>query len=89
MVMAASGAVDHAELAELGAEHFGGVQTEAPAGLGYTADPSLFSGSDVRDYNDNLEFGHFALAFEGLRWTDPDIFTLMLCQSLLGTFDAR
>jgi len=32
---------------------------------------------------------HFALAFEGLKWTDPDVFTLMLCQSLLGVYDKK
>ena len=32
---------------------------------------------------------NFALAFEGLKWTDPDVFTLMLCQSLLGTYDKK
>ena len=36
-----------------------------------------------------MEQGHFAIAFEGLKWTDPDIFSLMLCQSLLGTYDAK
>ena len=30
-----------------------------------------------------------ALAFEGLKWTDPDIFALMLAQSLLGQYDAK
>lgn len=89
MVMAASGAVDHTQLADLAQEHFGSVPTEAPPGFAYEVEPSLFSGSDVRDYNDDMEEGHFALAFEGLKWTDPDTFTLMLCQSLLGTFDAR
>ena len=45
--------------------------------------------SQVRDFNDDMDTGHFALAFEGLSWTDPDIFTLMLTQSLIGTFDAK
>ena len=25
----------------------------------------------------------------GLSWTDPDVFSLMLCQSLLGTYDRK
>jgi len=36
-----------------------------------------------------LPQAHFTLAFEGLKWTDPDIYTLMLCQSLLGTYDSK
>ena len=43
----------------------------------------------MRDYNDDMDCGHFALAFEGLSWTDPDVFTLMLSQSLIGTYDIK
>jgi len=91
MVVAAAGAVDHEELVKLSGEYFGGVPTVAPEGYRYTDDaPSLFSGSDVRDYKDgDMPLAHFAIAFEGLKWTDPDVFTLMLCQSLLGVFDAK
>ena len=89
MVFAASGAVEHEQLAELVDKNFGKVPSEAPAGLTYEDSPSLFTGADVRDYNDDMETAHFALAFEGLKWTDPDIFSLMLCQSLLGTYDAK
>jgi len=89
MVFAASGAVEHNQLVDLCGEHFGGVASEAPPGYTYEREPSLFSGADVRDYNDDMDFGHFALAFEGLKWTDPDVFTLMLCQSLLGVYDHK
>jgi len=89
MVFAASGAVDHSQLTDLVGEHFGSVPTEAPPGHTFDYEQSLFSGSDVRDFNDDMELGHFALAFEGLRWTDPDIFALMMCQSLLGTYDVK
>jgi len=89
MVFAASGAVDHDQLTDLAEQHFGGVATEAPAGMTYEDLPSLFTGADVRDFNDDMATAHFALAFEGLKWTDPDIFSLMLCQSLLGTYDVK
>jgi processing peptidase subunit beta len=89
MVLAASGAVDHDELTTLAGDYFGGVPEFAPDGYTFDYEPSLFSGADVRDYNDDMELGHFALAFEGLSWTDPDMFSLMLCQSLLGYFDKK
>jgi len=89
MVVAAAGAVDHSELVSLTGEYFGGVPTTAPAGYEFEDSPSLFSGSDVRDYKDDMPAAHMALAFEGLKWTDPDVFTLMLCQSLLGTYDEK
>lgn len=89
MVLAAAGAVDHDELVKLGGDYFGGVPTVAPAGYTFEEEPTLFSGSDVRDYNDAMPSANFALAFEGLPWTDPDIFSLMLCQSLLGIYDSK
>ena len=89
MVVAAAGAVDHGELVNAVGEHFGGVQESAPPGYEFEDTPSLFTGADVRDYDDDMPMAHFALAFEGLSWTHPDIFTLMLCQTLLGFLEPR
>lgn len=89
MVMAAAGAVDHDELTKLAGDYFGGVPAVPPDGLTYENLPSLFSGADVRDYNDDMPVAHFALAHEGLSWTHPDVFPLMLCQSLLGVVDKK
>ena len=63
--------------------------TVAPAGHDYENHASLFCGADVRDFKEDMPAANFALAFEGLKWTDPDVFTLMLCQSLLGTYDKK
>jgi processing peptidase subunit beta len=89
MVLAAAGAVDHDEVAKLAGDYFGGVPTVAPDGLQYENLPSLFTGADVREYNDDMPLAHFALAHEGLSWTHPDVFPLMLCQTLLGTVDKK
>lgn len=61
----------------------------APEGYDYEHMPSLFTGADVRDYRDDMDTTHLAISFEGLKWTDPDVFTLMLCQSILGSYDAK
>ena len=63
--------------------------TVAPAGHDYENHASLFCGAHVRDFKEDMPAANFALAFEGLKWTDPDVFTLMLCQSLLGTYDKK
>jgi processing peptidase subunit beta len=89
MVLVGAGAVNHDQLHKLGDQYFGGVPTTAPDGLAFEDMPSLFSGSDFRDYNDDASHTNFALSFEGLPWTHPDVFTLMLCQSLLGTYDSK
>ena len=65
------------------------MQESAPPGYEFEDTPSLFTGADVRDYDDDMPMAHFALAFEGLSWTHPDIFTLMLCQTLLGFLEPR
>jgi len=88
VVVAAAGAVDHDSLVTLAGDHFGSMQSEAPPGYDFEYQPSLFSGGDVRDYNDSMGEAHFALSFEGLSWTDPDIYTLMLAQSLIGSYDS-
>ncbi|EOD37758.1 hypothetical protein EMIHUDRAFT_446942 [Emiliania huxleyi CCMP1516] len=89
MVLAAAGAVEHDQVLDLASEYFGGVPTVAPAGHDYENHASLFCGADVRDFKEDMPAANFALAFEGLKWTDPDVFTLMLCQSLLGTYDKK
>merc|ERR1719238_2165339 len=89
MVLAGAGAVDHDQLTDLAEKHFGGVPALAPPGYDYEVEASLFSGADVRDYNDDMAEAHWAISFEGLKWTDPDIFSLILCQSLLGTYDSK
>merc|ERR1719240_925481 len=54
MVFAAAGAVEHDSLVQIVGDHFGHVPTEAPGGLTYEDAPSLFTGADVRDYNDDM-----------------------------------
>ena len=64
MVLAASGAVDHEQLVKLSGEYFGGVPSQAPGGYERLR-ALLFSGAEVRDHDDDMELGHFALSFEG------------------------
>lgn len=46
MVVAAAGAVDHKQLCDLAAEHFGALPTAPKDGLQVSFDPALFTGSD-------------------------------------------
>ena len=89
MVVAAAGAVEHEQISSLVDQHFGKMPSVAPEGYSFEDTPSLFSGSDVRDFREDMPLTHFALSFEGLKWTDPDTFPLMLCQSLLGVYDKK
>ena len=49
--------------------------------------PSMFTGSDVRIRDPDMPKLHFALAFKGAAWTDPDAVPLMVIQSLIGAWN--
>lgn len=48
MVIAGAGAVDHAELCGLAAEHFGKLPSAPPGGVELAMEPAVFTGSDYR-----------------------------------------
>ena len=43
-------------------------------------DPFLWTGSDVRSREPDLPTIHFAVAFKGASWSDPDSVALMVMQ---------
>ncbi|KAJ3074795.1 55 kDa erythrocyte membrane protein [Podochytrium sp. JEL0797] len=84
MVLAAAGGVDHEALVKLAETHFGHLK---PA----TTKPQLvrptFIGSDVRARYDDHPTAHIALAVEGVSWTNPDYWPLLVAQSVVGSWD--
>ena len=50
-------------------------------------DPATFTGSDVRIRDPDLPLLHFAVAFRGAAWTDPDSIALMVMQTMIGAWD--
>jgi mitochondrial-processing peptidase subunit beta len=48
MVIAGAGAVDHSELCDLAAKHFGNLPTVAPGAAAVAMEPAIFTGSDYR-----------------------------------------
>ena len=51
--------------------------------------PAYFTGSDVRVRDPDLPKLHFAVAFKGASWTDPDAIPLMVIQSIIGAWNNR
>lgn len=86
-VIAAAGAVDHKQLVDLTAQHFGGLKTGSGVAQAQKADPVLFTGSDKRIRYDSMKEAHIALAFQGASWTSEYSLPLMLMQTLLGSWD--
>ena len=49
--------------------------------------PAIFTGSEVRINDPDLDTVNLAVAFRGAGWTDPDCIPLMVMQTILGTWD--
>jgi len=87
MVLAAAGAVDHNQLVDLTTKFFGKVPTVSKRPI--KMEPAAFTGSDIRDRFDDMPEAHVALAFPTAGWNDPDTYTLMVIQHLLGSWDGK
>ena len=79
MVLAAAGAIDHAELVSLGREHF----SEMPTLRSNGAEPAKFTGGERRETRE-LEQAHVTLAFEGPAYGDEDYYAAQIFSSVLG-----
>eukprot|EP00457_Paulinella_chromatophora_P004389 gb/GEZN01004401.1/.p1 GENE.gb/GEZN01004401.1/~~gb/GEZN01004401.1/.p1 ORF type:complete len:491 (+),score=78.41 gb/GEZN01004401.1/:33-1505(+) len=87
MVIAAAGAVEHKQIAELAQKHFGSVPREAPNGRKVNLMPAYYTGSDIRIREDDIDMAHVAYAFPTFGWKDPDNYPLMVMQSMLGAWE--
>jgi processing peptidase subunit beta len=89
MVLVGTGGVDHAELVKLAEKHFSSLPTSAkPIRLGAsTHTKPAFIGSEVRLRDDTLGAAHIAIAVEGVGWSSPDYFPMMVLQSIFGNWD--
>jgi len=84
MVIAGAGGVDHKQLTELAAKHF---QFPANKDTAPELPKPVFTGSSVLSRDDENPKAHAIVAFPSVSWSDPDFFSLMLLQVLLGSWD--
>jgi processing peptidase subunit beta len=87
MVIAGAGGLEHKDLVSLSEKLFGNVPKGPPEGKKAVKLPAVFTGSDYRCRDDSLHMSHFALAFPTCGWLDPDYFTLMVIQLMLGSWN--
>ncbi|KAK5934436.1 hypothetical protein CgunFtcFv8_014836 [Champsocephalus gunnari] len=87
MVLSAAGGVNHEELVGLAKSHFSGVSFEYEDDAIPVLAPCRFSGSEIRMRDDALPLCHVAIAVEGANTSSPDIVTLMVANSIIGSFD--
>ncbi|KAF2401608.1 mitochondrial-processing peptidase-like protein subunit beta [Trichodelitschia bisporula] len=92
MVLVGSGGVPHQQLVDLAEKYFAGVpnaptsQAAAAIAAAQKAKPD-FVGSEVRIRDDTLPTANIAIAVEGVGWKDPDYFTALVTQAIVGNWD--
>jgi processing peptidase subunit beta len=89
MVLVGTGGVEHAELVKLAEKHFSSLPVSPnPIPLGRLAHPKTsFVGSEVRIRDDDIPTANIAIAVEGVGWSSPDYFPMMVMQSIFGNWD--
>ena len=92
MVLVGAGGVPHEQLVELAQQQFADLPREPPSyaarnlAAAQKAKPD-FIGSEVRLRDDNMPTANIAIAVEGVSWKDPDYFTALVTQAIVGNWD--
>lgn len=86
MVIAAAGGVKHEEVVAQAEKLF----SKIPAGTTHANIREVhtdFVGSEIKIRNDDHPTAHVAIGVEGVGWTHPDHFTMLVLQVLIGAWD--
>jgi processing peptidase subunit beta len=88
MVLVGSGGIPHQQLVELAEKYFAKVPA-TQSGLNSAVAKAIpdFVGSEVRMRDDTMSTAHIAIAVEGVGWNDPDYFTALVTQAIVGNWD--
>jgi processing peptidase subunit beta len=92
MVLVGAGGVPHEQLVDLAEKYFANLPSEA---VDYSAKSVVaeqkakpdFIGSEVRLRDDTMGTANIAIAVEGVSWSDPDYFTALVTQAIVGNWD--
>ncbi|KAK5049485.1 hypothetical protein LTR84_004414 [Exophiala bonariae] len=92
MVLVGAGGVPHEELVKLAEKHLGGLRSAPPTSFAAEVAAEQkrkpdFVGSEVRLRDDTIPTAHIAIAVEGVSWKDPDFFTALVTQAIVGNWD--
>lgn len=89
MVLVGAGGVPHEELVSLAEKHFGNIPSSgSSASIGSPRGQSpQFVGSEIRIRDDTMPTANIALAVEGCSWNDPDYWSMLVCQAIIGNYD--
>lgn len=86
MILVGAGGVKHEELVNIASKAF----TSLPkSGNVPQLTKPAFIGSQVIHFDSDKRDIHLALGFEGVSFSDPDYFTLMVLQAIIGSWDVN
>jgi len=89
MVLVGAGGVPHEQLVEMADKYFSKLPSTSPETSAYLLSKKKpdFIGSDVRIRDDTIPTANIAVAVEGVSWNDPDYFTALVAQAIVGNYD--
>jgi len=92
MVLVGAGGIPHEQLVELAEKYFANLPSEpqdysAKSLAAEQKQKPDFIGSEVRLRDDTMGTANIAIAVEGVSWSDPDYFTALVTQAIVGNWD--
>ena len=89
MVLVGAGGIPHERLVDLAEQHFAQLPEKGPENYArlQAKQKADFIGSDVRVRDDTMPTVNVAIAVEGVSWSDPDYFTALVTQAIVGNYD--
>ncbi|KAF2128039.1 hypothetical protein P153DRAFT_367939 [Dothidotthia symphoricarpi CBS 119687] len=92
MVLVGAGGVPHQQLVDLAEKYFASLPSEPQdySAKSIAAEQKKkpdFIGSEVRLRDDTMGTANIAIAVEGVSWSDPDYFTALVTQAIVGNWD--
>ena len=89
MVLVSAGGVPHQQMVEMAGKYFQSLPPTARATAAYEQSKKQadFIGSDVRMRDDTIPTANIAIAVEGVSWNDPDYYTALVTQAIVGNYD--
>jgi len=89
MVLVGAGGIPHDKLVEMADQHFAGLPSQTTQTGAYQLSKKKpdFIGSDIRIRDDTIPTANIAIAVEGVSWGDPDYFTALVTQAIVGNYD--
>lgn len=89
MVLVSAGGVPHQRMVEMAEQYFNNLPSSTPDSSAFrqAKQQADFIGSEVRLRDDTMPTANIAIAVEGVSWNDPDYFTALVTQAIVGNYD--